>query len=275
MYKQIEEYPIEGKPLGRHVNHDPRSRAYAIKPHASVSVSKTWNLRIPKLNQLSLGSCVGNGTVHQLGCDPIYDTLASLIAKGLTLDEAFAVVLYSDATHLDPYDGEYPPTDTGSDGLSGAKAAQAHGLINGYIHALSLDAMVTAMQTGAIMVGVNWYDSFDRPDSNGYVEISPNAQVRGGHEFCVRVVDVPGQMFRAVQSWGLNWGKNGEFIFNYATMDRLFHEDGDATQFVPLSVAPPTPSPVADELDRVFVSKATLCTRLSRPYKTWKKAKGI
>ncbi|NED51184.1 hypothetical protein G3I24_09730, partial [Micromonospora aurantiaca] len=60
-------------------------------------------------------------------------------------DEDQARALYSAATRLDEFDGEWPPTDTGSSGLGVAKACKRAGLISGYRHAFGLNAALTAL----------------------------------------------------------------------------------------------------------------------------------
>jgi hypothetical protein len=242
-YRRIPESHIvghEGAPgrLGRHVNHDPRSLAYQVRADV-VLRTVLWPRHIDVLDQGDLGSCTGNAATGALGTDPLWDALQT--PQRIKLDETEAVALYSAATALDPYAGTYPPTDTGSDGVSVAKATQKAGLISGYLHATSIAAMNTALQTGPVIVGVNWYEGFDSPDSTGLVKIS--GSVRGGHEFEVLGYDVLTDTYTAVNSWGAGWGVLGRFRFTGATMTRLLAEDGDCTQLLPLSASPPVPTP--------------------------------
>lgn len=240
-YRHIEEHVIPGKRLGRHVLHDPRSLNFLVPAGATPILARTWRRYTPILDQGNLGSCTGNAAAGVLGSAPFYGSLAARRKAGLTLDEREAVSLYSSATHLDPFSGSYPPTDTGSNGLSVAKAALKAGLISSYRHATSLLAMQTALQTGPVCIGINWYDSFDAPNPNtGRVSISPNAVVRGGHEVEVRVLDTRDRLFRLSNSWTPGWGINGEATFSWDDMDRLLHEQGDCTQFVPLGATAPT-----------------------------------
>ena len=283
----IVEFPLEGKRLGRHVNHDPRSRAYQVKPKASLAQSVVWPRRTPVLDQGNLGSCTGNAACGVLGTDPFWTTLAADLQVGLKLDEDEAVALYSAATKLDAYAGTYEPDDTGSDGLSVAKAAKNAGLISGYQHAMSLDAVVTALQAGPVITGVSWYDSFDSPDASGHVSISADATVRGGHEFELVGVDVADKTFRAVNSWGDGYGDAGYFTFEYGDYDRLLSEDGDATSFVPITSPAPVPTPTPDPSaadaalvtagnawERTILSHLTKAGKLRTAFDSWKTSHG-
>lgn len=273
--KRIREHPVAGKPLGRHVNHDPRSRNFAAPARAAAAVSQRWYRQTAILNQGDLGSCTGNAADGVLGTDPFFPTVQQA-KPDWDFGEAGALSIYSLATTLDPFKGQYPPTDTGSDGLSVAKACVQLGLISGYRHCLSLDAVVTALQLGPVITGVNWYDSFDSPDGTGLIGISSNAQVRGGHEIEIFGLDMDNHQLWMDQSWGPDWGVAGTFCWSFDTYDRLLHEQGDATVFVPASQPAPTPTPPAPaDADHVFAATATKATRTSRPFRTWKTAKGL
>lgn len=241
--RYIPEQKVPGKPLGRHVHQDSRSLAY---PYLGAQVRETvtlktvlWKRDIPILDQGDVGSCTGNAETGALGSDPLNATLP---AGHPALNEAEALKLYSAAEDIDG-DGPYPPQDNGSTGLSVCKAAKNAGLISGYTHATTLDETLQALMAGPVIIGVNWYDSFDQPASDGTIAISRGAQVRGGHEFVVRGVDVDTKMLHADNSWGTSWGVNGSMQLSYATYQRLLSEQGDCTVSSPLS-APPTPVPV-------------------------------
>jgi hypothetical protein len=241
--REIPEEVIDDKRLGRHVFHDSRSLNCRVAK-ADTIVSKKWTRQIPILNQLDLGSCTGNAATGALGTGPLFDALADKLKAGLSLDEPEAVKIYSLATTLDPFSGAYPPDDTGSNGLSVAKACQQLGLISGYTHALSLSDLLSGLQTGPMIIGSNWYESMDSPDSSGLVTVS--GSVRGGHEYECLGVDVEAKILHFANSWGTGWGQAGYFAYNYDSMTRLLSEDGDATKFVPLSSPAPTPTPGGD-----------------------------
>jgi hypothetical protein len=236
----IPEIIVEGKRLGRHIRHDPRSLAYVL-PEADTIVTVQWDRVIPVLNQGNVGACTGNACTGILGTLPDDGDLAALIGAGLVLDENEALTLYSAAEVIDG-NGPYPPNDNGSSGLSVAKAALARGLCSGFLHALSVAGAHTAIQSGPFMVGSDWYDSFDTPDANGVVAIAPGAAVRGGHEYECVGYDLASDLWHLVNSWGTAYGVAGHFYYSTATFSSLLASSGDVTSLVPLSQPAPVPS---------------------------------
>lgn len=225
---RLDETVVPGKPLGRHVHHDPRSLAFLVEG-TDQPVTKFWTRYTPILYQGSLKSCTGNAATGTLGTASFYGRLAAKRAAGLKLDEPQAVSVYSAATKLDPFEGEYPTTDTGSDGLSVAKVCKARGWISGYLHITSLAAAHNAIQSGPFIVGTNWYEGFDRPNSYGVVSIA--GSVRGGHEYECLGYSATRKMWKFANSWGA-WGRAGYFYYTDDTFTRLLAEQGDATVFV-------------------------------------------
>ena len=239
----IPETPVQGKPLGRHVNHDPRSLRFLVGAPARALKSVQHERVIPVLDQGSLGMCTGAASTGAVGTAPLFTALP---ADHPTLDIDYARGVYSDATRVDPFPGEYPPDDTGSDGLSVAKVLKNRGLISGYLHATSLSAMQAALQDTPVIVGTYWYSGMDEPDAKGFVSVT--GSVRGGHEYEVVGIDVDAEVFTCVNSWGTSFGLGGYFKVRFADMDRLLGEEGDCTQLLPLTVAPPAPAPVDKDL---------------------------
>lgn len=248
----IPEDPRVGMRLGRHVEHDERSRNYEYDT-TGLSTTPVLHIRhAPVFDQMALGSCVGNASVGSIACDPVF---ASLPAGHPVLDEPFAVTVYEVATTLDEDPDTYPPTDTGSTGLAGAKALVKLGMIGGYQHTFTFTGMRLAMSQGAVFAGINWYSTFDTPEASGLVRIGNNAYVRGGHEVCADEITTIGntEVIGFTNSWGPDWGKNGKFYVTFADMERLLSEDGDVTvpvapAVIPVPVpvpVPPTPSPPA------------------------------
>jgi hypothetical protein len=186
-----------------------------------------------------VGACTANAKTGQLGSDPFFATLSS----SLVLDEAFALKLYSLEEIALGY-GPYPPNDQGGTGQAISQVSKKDGYESGYQHALNVTDMSAAIMNTPVIIGINWYSSFDTPNSSGLISLPSSAYVRGGHEVLVRGVDPDASIFYADNSWGSSWGVKGSFQIPFAIMDRLLSEGGDCTVSVPLSSPAPTPAPV-------------------------------
>lgn len=224
MADRIDVIPIaedNPQPLGRHVNHDARSRAFPAKL-APTYGTKYWRHHGAVLDQGQVGSCTGNALVSAIMSGPLY-------RPGRELTEADAVRAYSRASETDPFPGTYPPDDGGSDGLDACKAGVEFGWLSGYTHAFGLDECLRALTLSPVMIGVPWYSSMFKPVA-GILSVS--GSVAGGHE--VALTGIKNGKVRVQNSWGPTWGKNGCAWLLFADLDRLLQENGDVT--VPVSV---------------------------------------
>jgi hypothetical protein len=235
---------VTNYPLGRIVQHDARSRAYAFKAAPRRLASVTHASHIGILDQGALGSCTGNAVVGALGCDPFY---AYYTMESSTLSEAVALKIYSLATTLDEFPGSYPPADTGSSGLAAAKAAQKLGYISGYRHAFNVSNALAALQAGPVITGIDWYESFFTPSSAGLVAIQRDDKIAGGHEVCVDGYDDANQLIWCRNSWTDRWAVGGRFCMTVSTWSQLLAKDGDATILTPLNQPAPVPTVTADD----------------------------
>jgi hypothetical protein len=172
-------------------------------------------------NQGDLGSCTGNGAVGVVCTEPYRK-------PGAKYTEALARKVYSQATKDDTIAGAYPPKDTGSTVLAAMKALRDLGLAKGYHWCFGLDDVLKTLSTiGPVEVGVSWYEGFDKPSASGLVKIS--GAVRGGHAFELLGVDAEKKLVWAINSWGPDWGHDGRFAISWKDLDRLLHEDGEAS----------------------------------------------
>lgn len=232
--------------LGRIVNHDSRSRRFPYRSSQTIPLLDVEHpRRVPIFDQGDVGSCTGMAALGALGCDPFYAGLAANTPGTfrISYDTEFATSLYSEATKVDGFPGNWPPEDTGSDGTSVAKVCQARGFISGYQHCFSFTDFAAAVQDRPVIVGTNWYSSFWEPDAQGVVTISSNAYVEGGHEWLVRGYSARYGWFLADNSWGTSFGLGGSFRVPASVMKRLLAEQGDATIFTPASLPSPEPTP--------------------------------
>lgn len=230
----------DGFSFGRHVQHDPRSLRYAhgVMPRSAL-VAQSWTRRCGVLDQGSLGSCCGNAAAGWVGTD-------NATRQGFrTVDEDLALKLYHLATQVDEFDGEYPPTDTGSSGIGAAKALQEAGFISGYTHGFTLQALASALQLGPALIGIPWYQDMFEPAADGRIHVDRSTGLAGGHELVVDQYE-PGpddnrDRYWITNSWGQGWGAGGRGYFTGNDLAILLREDGDVT--VPTPVTAPAPAP--------------------------------
>ncbi len=240
-----ERIPSTDPRLRRHVHHDSESRRYPFDTTGLSIVSAKHTRRIPVLDQGQLGSCTGNAGIGALGTDPYYATVPSN-PLGYSFDEAGAVRLYSDATKVDDAPGQYPPTDTGSDGLTIAKVLKAAGEISGYQHTFTLDDALKALGVTPFITGISWYDGMFDPDPDGRVR--PGGTLAGGHEIVADEIDATAEQVWLTNSWGPSWGvtrdgRPGRFWLSFDDFGALLADQGDVTIFTPLTQPAPTPTP--------------------------------
>jgi hypothetical protein len=260
---QLPQLPRPYRPLGRNINHDPRSLRFLIAPKTVDVTPQTvfWPRRIPLVNQglpePGVGSCTLSSSIGVLGSDPFWATLPDDVKRQLstpTTAQQFAVELYSETTAKDPFPGTYPPEDTGSDGNSAASTLRDHGLIAGWQHITSIAAAEVAIQRAPFITGTVWLAGMDRPDRTGLV--NPTGTAEGGHEYQCFGREVARDRWWFWQTWGEHFGVEppvpeiaaavpglGAWALTTKSLAYLLDQQGDATQFVPRTEPAPTPAP--------------------------------
>lgn len=206
--------------LGRQLVHDERSRAF---PMRAVVDHSTWHdkaIRIydplPNPNQ-EVGCCTGVAKCVQFNAVGNRTT-------GKVLNMTDALTVYSLATALDPWDGQWPPTDTGSSGLASAKAAQSMGCGGEYrwIFGGADEVVQNVIEGRAISVGTWWYSGMFHRTSRGF--IAPTGEKVGGHQYVIRGYDKSEDAVLG-RCW---WGEFRDFWMHRAHLDMLLADDGDA-----------------------------------------------
>jgi len=218
---RISEQPLDPlRRLGRHIQHDPASRGFPAD-QAPTIVSVTHSAVGLPLNQGNIGSCTAEALCGAL------DSAPDLASGATPKDQSAAIELYELETKLehDPY----PPNDPGGTGLWVCKAAKQLGWITSYQHAFGIDHALQALVLRPVITGINWYTSFDTPDPQGLVAITPGATVRGGHEVVADGIDAPNQLVWFWNSWGPGFGPGGRFCMSFDTWGQLLAQQGDVT----------------------------------------------
>ncbi|OCB15068.1 hypothetical protein [Mycobacterium intracellulare] len=222
--------------LGRHVHHDSRSLGYEFLPRRAKPKGKNtlWGSSIAPLNQGQLGSCTGNATAQWLNTD-FAAAVRKSTNKGRALTEKDAVKIYSLGTTLDNQAGQYPPDDTGCDGISVAKAGVKLGYLDKYSHTFSFTALQAALEKTPVIVGTLWTNTMMTP-KNGLVKIGrlTNSNIAGGHEYLGCGIDFTEEVIIFRNSWGDQdaWPgckPGGYFAIGFADYQKLLAEQGDAT----------------------------------------------
>ena len=211
--------------LGRQCVHDPRSRSFAFQaapppPLRDITLRVYGPRTVPSQ---TIGCCTGVDAAVK--CD-----IRGNRIRGVVLDMDDAVRIYSRATALDPFDGQYPPTDTGSSALGACKAQLEQGLISRYEWIFDgVDGILAAIVAGhPVGVGTWWLGDMFRPDpATGLVSVT--GRRAGGHQWTVigyrrRLDAFVGQCW-----WG-RWGLHGSgrFLIRRPDLATLLADDGDA-----------------------------------------------
>lgn len=188
--------------------------------------SHTWRCN-SWLDQKNEGACCGFGICHELAARPSE-------VQGLTNDYA-RTKIYWEAQKIDPWDGgAYPganPRYEGTSVLAGIKVAQKLGWFDEYRWAFTFKDLILGVgYNGPAVLGIKWYNDMYRPDRNGF--ITPTGGVAGGHCIIANSVDVKKRIFTLHNSWGKNWGINGECHITFDDMEKLIKDRGEVAFFL-------------------------------------------
>ena len=213
--------------LDRIVYFDERSRSYPIRSMVAFKKQRsyTWRCNI-HLDQGSEGACVGFGIAHELAARP------SEVA-GLT-DKFAKEVIYWEAQKIDEWKGgSYPrarPKYEGTSILAGVKVARERGFFDSFRWGFSLNDLVLGVgYRGPAVLGLPWMEGMFDTDANGYIHAT--GDVAGGHCILCRGINVREKHFLLRNSWGRDWGVNGDCKITFADMKKLLANGGESVFF--------------------------------------------
>lgn len=194
----------------------------------TAHIAERWVAAGKNLADLKL-TTGGNGTLALSGSDA-------------TADEEFAIVLYHLVTDQtgNPSE-EWPPTDCGSNGLYVCQELISQGLAASYRSAPNVSGALALLQTGTVMQGGPWFNSWMNPDSNGFVDGDGSYQavqaavksgVAGGHETLQHgipqiaqnpngSIDLANTVIKVRNSWSTQFGLNGDYLLHASTLNYL------------------------------------------------------
>lgn len=234
--------------LGRRfTGHDPRSRAFGVRPLLGppVRLPTFWSMPegVWPLDQGSEGACTGYGIAHELAAGPVVIP---------DVDDAYARMRYQRNRAVDRELGNDFPD--GATVLATMKAAQTDGLISGYRWCFGVDDVVdTVCTVGPVCLGIDWM--------SGMYDVGPGGRVlvegalAGGHFITILGYDVHrvwGPCVLWLNTWGASYGVRenrlgvpaGVGWLTLPDLARLLAANGEAVIPADFFAAPePTPAP--------------------------------
>ena len=130
--------------------------------------------------------------------------------------------IYCEAQKIDEWEGdcENPPHYDGTSIRAGAKVMQAHGFVENYYWARSLDELVHALfAVGPAVIGTYWFSDMTLPDRDGFMH--PKGWLQGAHATVVNGVDLNNGVLRIKNSWGRDWGLGGHAYMRFEDFETL------------------------------------------------------
>lgn len=206
---------------------DERSLAYGI---VSAPVAKKKSLissmyECPVVMSQIGGSCVGYSLVTNLLCTPNQGDPEVFNSK-------FArKKVYFYAQRIDQWPGgEYPganPKMQGTSLLAGLKALKTKGIIRGYNWSFSNRQLKIGIgYNKPATIAIKWFTGMNKTNKNGH--IAPYGTYVGFHAITVVGYDAENDRFRLQNTWGPEYGENGQAWLKGKHMKALLAQEGQA-----------------------------------------------
>jgi hypothetical protein len=216
--------------LGRLIQFDKQSRKYGIMEVVKDKKPRSYTWRCNTLlDQGKEGSCVGHGIAHELLALP------TEVDPTIVNHKYAREVIYWGAQQIDDWPGgAYPnanPFYEGTTILAGVKFTQKLGWFDNYRWSFGLDELILGIgYNGPAVLGLAWKEGMMDTDDKGYIHAK--GEVQGGHCILCRGVDIKKEEFLLPNSWGRDWGLNGECKISFPDMSKLLKLDGEACFFI-------------------------------------------
>ncbi len=218
----------QDKRLDRLEMFDEQSKQFPVSALLEKKKERSYTWRCNAwLDQGVEGACVGFGICHELAARPSE-------VQGLTNDYARRNI-YWEAQKIDPWPGGvYPgakPKYEGTAVLAGIKIAQKAGWFDEYRWAFSLNDLILGVgYNGPAVLGIKWYQDMYSSNREGFIR--PTGRLVGGHCIIANAVNVKQKYFTLHNSWGKDWGINGECFITFDDMNKLIHQNGEVAFFM-------------------------------------------
>ncbi len=205
---------------------DPASRKFPVRTLLAAKQPRSYSWRCPLwFDQGQEGRCVEFALAHEAAARP------SVVDERLLTQILASRLIYWPAQMEDGWEGgSYPgasPQYEGTSVLAGVKVATRLGLYREYRWAFGLDDLILAVgYRGPAVLGVDWHEGMFDPGPDGFLRVA--GAIAGGHAILCNAVSLKREAFKLHNSWGRDWGMEGEAWISFGDMDRLLRAGGEA-----------------------------------------------